>query len=368
MYTDPTGHTDANNSSTKIILDKDGDIQVVSPRQTVIIYKDDPLYKVLLNGGSIGLADDNKSSSSSSGKSKKDSKSIGTTLYDTDVFSSYNVDAFRDFVASMGPVFTKATDNVSGSANGNSTKGNSGNMLLLAYNGNASFLKSTVNDSGFIITTGGYGKIFFNTDSNLTASEKAMKEAFKELWDAVYKQYPAARLRTAKIAFITDVLNKEKDTINEAAQKYGVPPEIVAGIIVKEQITQSLPDELALVDTFLRGIPHSIGLGAVFPSTAKEAWYNVDIVGAYEQGIYGTDLEIETKLMASNEASIYSIAVILKNYAQQKYDADDVSTLSMDQWKYVVGRYNASDSNSKAQNKYSDYVYEYLDPLRIIIK
>ena len=77
---------------------------------------------------------------------------------------------------------------------------------------------TTINNYGFIVVTGGYGKIFFNSDSSLTANEKAINEAYKELWDAVYKQYPVARLRMAKIAFITDVLNKEKDTINKAAQ------------------------------------------------------------------------------------------------------------------------------------------------------
>lgn len=119
--------------------------------------------------------------------------------------------------------------------------------------------------------------------------------------------------------------------------------------------------------TFLKGNPHSVGLGATFPSTAQEAWLNVDKVGAYEYGSYGGNLHIEAILASSNEASINTIAVVLKNYAQQKYNIDDVSTLSTEQWKYVVGRYNASNSNPTAQNKYSSYVFEYLDPLKTLL-
>ena len=72
--------------------------------------------------------------------------------------------------------------------------------------------------------------------------------------------------------------------------------------------------------------------------------------------------------MADNEASINTIAVVLKHYAIQKFDTKDVSNLSMEQWKEVVGRYNATDDNPKAQQKYSDYVYDYSHPLRTMLK
>ena len=213
----------------------------------------------------------------------------------------------------------------------------------------------------------GYGSCSEGT-GNGGVSEKEYNKAKDALWDAVYKQYPLARARLIKKNEIEDILKEYKDEINKAAERYGVPAEIIAGIIVKEQITQSLPDIVGLGDTLIRGRQHSVGLGAVFPTTARKAWYKVDIAGAYMHGIYGTNVEIELKLMADNEASINTIAVVLNYYAIQKFDTKDVSNLSMEQWKEVVGRYNATDDNSKAQKKYSDYVYDYLDPLRTMLK
>ena len=57
---------------------------------------------------------------------------------------------------------------------------------------------------------------------------------------------PAARIRFNQKNKIEDILKDYKDEINKAAKKYGVPPALIAGIIVKEQITQSIHDEVVL--------------------------------------------------------------------------------------------------------------------------
>ncbi|ODM24824.1 hypothetical protein A7W90_00545 [Clostridium sp. Bc-iso-3] len=213
---------------------------------------------------------------------------------------------------------------------------------------------------------------FKNFEVGATATDEVSEDEYNKaknkLWDAVYKQYPLARVRFIKKNQIENALKEYKDLINETAKKYEVPPELIAGIIVKEQITQSAPDIAALADILIRGREHTVGLGAIFPSTAKEAWWNVDVVGAYKNKIYGTNAEIEFQLAADNETNINTIAVVLNYYARQKFDITDVSSLTMEQWKEVVGRYNASDDNPEAQNKYSDYVYDYLEPIRTMLK
>lgn len=179
------------------------------------------------------------------------------------------------------------------------------------------------------------------------------------------KQYSLAFLRVDKKILLKKVLVSEKNTIKGAGEKYDVPPEIIAAIIVKEQITQSLPDELAIIDTWFTGNQHSMGLGAVFPKTAREAWVTVDPAGAYLHGMYGSNAEISNNLMWNKKARIDTIAVVLNYYARDMYEKD-VSELDMGQWKQVVGRYNAE--NSDKQREYSDKIWGYLDSVRDILK
>ncbi|MGA8942584.1 MAG: hypothetical protein WB502_07670 [Thermoactinomyces sp.] len=190
--------------------------------------------------------------------------------------------------------------------------------------------------------------------------------SFDELWKRVGKQYPLAFLRFHKKNLIENVLVNEKNAINAAGEKYDVPPEIIAAIIVKEQITQSAPDELLLYHTMLFREEHSAGLGAVFPSTAKKAWVEVDPAGAYLYKIYGSNADIQTQLIWHRKVRIDTIAVVLNYYARQMYKTEYISNLTLDQWKRVVGRYNATSPS--AQKKYSDYVYDYLDPVKAILK
>ncbi len=206
---------------------------------------------------------------------------------------------------------------------------------------------------------------------NNEPSKDDHKKALEELWNIIYDQYPLSTFRHIKKNKIENVLKNYKDMINEAGNRYGVPPEIIAGIIIKEQITQSAPDIVSIADTILRKKEHTVGLGAVFPSTAKEAWLTVDPREGYINGMFGKDGDIEVKLAIDDELSIKTVAVIVNYFAQKKFDTfdtDDVSTLSMEQWKEVVGRYNAPDSNTEAQNKYSDYVYQYLEPIETLLK
>ncbi|MGA8941373.1 MAG: hypothetical protein WB502_01450 [Thermoactinomyces sp.] len=189
---------------------------------------------------------------------------------------------------------------------------------------------------------------------------------FDKLWKTVQDQYPLSFLRLDKKILLEKVLVSKKNTIKAAGEKYDVPPEVIAAVIVKEQITQSLPDELTIVDTLINDKQHSFGLGAVFSGTTREAWAKVDPVRAEELGINGSNFKISYKLIRNKQASIDTIAVVLNYYARKEYNTEDVSTLTLDQWKQAVGRYNAVTPDK--QKEYSDKVFEYLDSVREILK
>lgn len=189
-----------------------------------------------------------------------------------------------------------------------------------------------------------------------------------ELWNAVAKTYPGSRLRVMKRSLVERVLKEEKDTIIAAGEKYDVPPETIASIIVKEQITQSAPDWVNMMDTYIRGKGHSVGLGAIFPGTAQKAWRVVNSEGSKKYGIVeGEDTYKTAKILADNdEANIHSIAVVLKYEAWQLYGKSvDLNELTEEQWRAVIGRYNAE--SPEKQKNYSDKTMQYLAPNRRIL-
>lgn len=200
-----------------------------------------------------------------------------------------------------------------------------------------------------------------------TKREKVEKEKYDELWDAVAKTYPGSRLRVFKRSLVERVLKEERDSIIAAGEKYDVPPEIIASIIVKEQITQSAPDWVNMMDTYVRGKGHSVGLGAIFPSTAQKVWDVVNPEGGKKYGIVkGGDTYETVKILADNdEANIHSIAVVLKHKAQQLYGKSvDLKELTEEQWRAVIGKYNAESPEKK---NYSDKTVQYPAPTRSIL-
>ncbi|OYD07829.1 hypothetical protein CHM34_10270 [Paludifilum halophilum] len=74
---------------------------------------------------------------------------------------------------------------------------------------------------------------------------------------------------------------------------------------------------------------------------------------------------MQSKLANDPEFNIQTIGVVLNYYAGKEYHRD-FSDLTKEQQKKVVGKYNAEDPAK--QKKYSDYVYEYRDPLKEILK
>jgi hypothetical protein len=202
----------------------------------------------------------------------------------------------------------------------------------------------------------------------LAADQKNMV-AMADLKKIIRSQYGSIRMMNPFKEF--DVLdkigNEYKDIINETGEKYGIPSEIIGSIIIKEQFTKSLPDTLVMAHTLKTGVTHSVGLGAIFPDTARTAWYKQNIAEAYMKEIHEmSDVELQTKLYLNDNFNIETIGVVLVDFAKDIYGKNtEVSQLTNDQLKTVVGRYNAIDQ--KKQKGYSDKVFEYLDPVRELL-
>ncbi|NDI37233.1 RHS repeat-associated core domain-containing protein [Chengkuizengella sediminis] len=194
------------------------------------------------------------------------------------------------------------------------------------------------------------------------AKEKA-REKLRGIISEQYFKFNAYRIET-EIAL--DAIEENKDHINNIGSKYDVPPEIIASIILKEQATKSAPDIAVILDTIYNGNAHSVGLGAIFPSTARNAWYYTDFTEAYKHQVPElTDAELTLKLYADDEFNIESIAVTLVYYAETEYNLNPAE-MELNDWRRVVGRYNAVDPYE--QVIYSHRVFQYLDPIRILLE
>lgn len=162
-------------------------------------------------------------------------------------------------------------------------------------------------------------------------------------------------------------VESNKSLINNAAETYGVPNEIIGGIIFKEQLTSKLPDAIANIDTYFDGhlIPgfeptHSTGLGAIFPATARAAWkfVNSDMI------LPASDKVLQYKLTCDNEFNIRTIAAVLIYEAKKAgfiSKASEAKNLTPEQWKEAVHLYNGGD-------EYAPKVYEYLSATKKLLE
>ncbi len=155
-----------------------------------------------------------------------------------------------------------------------------------------------------------------------------------------------------RIASSLNHVSYNKKIINSVSEKYGVPNEIIGGIIYKEQLTQSIPDTVANLDTVIFSGEHSTGLGAIFPDTARAAWSFVNDNYLLPE----SDTDLQFKLSYNREFNIETIAAVLIYEAKNAGYIDnpaDARKLTVNQWYKAVAKYNGSDV-------YADKVYDYL--------
>ncbi|MBQ6807635.1 MAG: hypothetical protein IJP07_00515, partial [Firmicutes bacterium] len=173
--------------------------------------------------------------------------------------------------------------------------------------------------------------------------------------------------------------------ILETASRFNIPAEVIASVILKEQYTQSLPDSLANITTALWEInpwlgelgnkilspiiekrklfgTHSLGLGAIFPETAREA------VGYMEEAGIETDLPnqdwlLQARLGANDYFNIQMIAAVLAQKAASigMIDSiDDLGSLSYEDWQKVLVVYNGGEDYGQFVREYLPYMRDYL--------
>ena len=181
------------------------------------------------------------------------------------------------------------------------------------------------------------------------------------------------------------VIDKNRDAILETASRFNIPAEVIASVILKEQYTQSLPDSLANITTALWEInpwlgelgnkilspiiekrklfgTHSLGLGAIFPETAREA------VGYMEEAGIETDLPnqdwlLQARLGANDYFNIQMIAAVPAQKAASigMIDSiDDLGSLSYEDWQKVLVVYNGGEDYGQFVREYLPYMRDYL--------
>ena len=170
------------------------------------------------------------------------------------------------------------------------------------------------------------------------------------------------------------LIDQNGQNIRDISKEYGVPEEILASIILKEQYTKSISDPTANTTAaigyeipLLREYPlsivfgdHTTGLGAVFSTTARPAWEAYLGKENADRFLPGHNLELQKKLASDPVFNIQSMAVVLGYKAIQLgliKSFKEVNKLRADEWEKVLEAYNGSGSKAK---KYSKFVYEYL--------
>lgn len=151
-------------------------------------------------------------------------------------------------------------------------------------------------------------------------------------------------------------IESHKESIKEISFSFGIPPEYVAAIILKEQYTQSIPDWLAIVLRKLDLTRGSTGLGAISAPTARVAWEYVD------RHIYEVlpqkDADLLKKLANDSNFNIETICAVLCYEANDLKigDKGNIEQLSKDDWHKIYNKYNGDIEYANNTIEYTPYM------------
>ncbi|THF82715.1 RHS repeat-associated core domain-containing protein [Cohnella fermenti] len=160
---------------------------------------------------------------------------------------------------------------------------------------------------------------------------------------------------------ISAVVNNAS-TINAVGGAVNIPPALLGAIIFREQATRKMDDDVLNYDTKIRGVEHSVGLGAIFPSTARNAWVNMGWEDELPDGTYN----LAKKLTNDNTFNIVTIGLVLYD----KADTHSIDITSDSSWSQVIPYYNSSMSNPEAiqlGNNYAMRVMQYMPYISILL-
>jgi hypothetical protein len=161
-----------------------------------------------------------------------------------------------------------------------------------------------------------------------------------------------------------DTIERYRHTINEVGERFHIPPELIGSIILKEQYTQSAPDEAILLAREL-GLykAGTTGLGAISGPTAREALDYFDAVHEFEGRRIPPDNTGLLRLLAEDdEFNIAMIAAVAANEANNLGlgSGSALDKLSHRDWHPVLIEYN--------NTKYADKTIEYFPHIKTLLE
>lgn len=137
----------------------------------------------------------------------------------------------------------------------------------------------------------------------------------------------------------------------------------MAGIIFKEQLTQSIPDNLSILDAEFLNISdkHSVGLAAITPTLARDAWQYVH-TGVYESFVKGKDDAELARRLTDPDFNLQTLAAGLRYIAQKicEIPYEQMNYLTDDQWKLILNHYNNANNYNEKVMEYIPYINELL--------
>jgi len=232
--------------------------------------------------------------------------------------------------------------------------------------------------------------------------EKIKEKKQMQLNEVLDNQYPTWAKKEETSDWIQDIkqhiadnrlenvfrkIDDNRNDILTVSFKYGIPYEVIGSIILKEQYTQSIPDELAnVLSTYRKAYPflydeeregkigeitktlfkeHSTGLGAVSPKTARAAWeWLLEDDGQAKKILPSDNVQLQYKLSSDEKFNIETIGVVLIYEAYNLgliRSMEDIKNLTYEDWQKVCKKYNGT--GDKAQ-RYGEYVREYFPDMK----
>ena len=201
-------------------------------------------------------------------------------------------------------------------------------------------------------------------------SEEDAKIARQQMETMLYEQgtvYKGSHNKFSERAFHAVIQNNK--LISTYSNKYNIPQEVIASIILEEQYVKWVPDTAVVILTAMGGDKHSTGLGAIQPGTAAAAWdaLSEETGIDYSNNLPKTEAGWSYQLAYNNELNIQTICLVLAMEAKRinMVDSyDDLSSLTYEQWKSILYTYNGSGPNAE---KYSERVGKLLPKMKMFM-
>ena len=230
--------------------------------------------------------------------------------------------------------------------------------VLSIMQANALYAYCGENPVKFMDTTGNAYEAIENMLATLSLKTIAYKQ-YK--WMILASSNPiASSMISTRIDHAISQVVDNKTIVNSVSSSYLVRADIMGGIIFKEQLTQSIPDWVANIDTQLvTHSTHSVGPAAINVGLARSAWKytNIDVYNNLPKD----DAQLQA-MLTEPDFNIQTLAASLRYIAGNFHNIslEEMQMLTDEQWKWIINDYNNA-------NSYNEKVIEYLPDIRELL-